>query len=329
MEDMEHAKMHVDTRKLHYHIAIMQENWDDLRFVLAVARAGRLDAAASQLGVDPSTAFRRLKACEARLNTRLFDRRGGIYRATAEGEAVIEQAQAMEEAALALQRRLAGGDVGLSGNLRLTMADTLALVAMPGHLRAFLDRYPGIVIETVVSNAFLSLSRREADIAIRPGNNPLQGGGMVGRRVATIAFGMYGAPAYLDGRPRPQDPSGLAGHALIRGDESLAQIGPSLWLDRHAGGARTVYRSQSLVNMASAARAGIGLALLPCFMGEQDPVLERLFLADDEAHTGLWLLTHEELRHTARVRAFLDFLAPRLIAARKQFDPRECDPILT
>ena len=81
--------------------------------------------------------------------------------------------------------------------------------------------------------------------------------------------------------------------------------------------------------MASAARAGIGLALLPCFLADPEPALERLFIADGEAETGLWLLTHEELRHTARVRAFLDFLAPRLIARRRQFDPRAGDPILT
>lgn len=308
----------------------MQESWDDLRYVLALARAGRLDGAGGLLDVDPSTVFRRLKACETRLDARLFDRRGGVYRATAEGEAVIAQAEAMEEAALAMQRRLAGGDVRLSGTLRITMADTLALGAMPGHLRAFRDRFPDIVLETVVANALLSLSRREADIAIRPGKDPLQGGGMVGRRVATIAFGIYGAPAYLTRHGRPADAGeGLAGHLLIRGDESLARIGPSLWLDRHAAAARTVYRSQSLVDMASAARAGIGLALLPCFLADPEPALERLFIADGEAETGLWLLTHEELRHTARVRAFLDFLAPRLIARRRQFDPRAGDPILT
>ena len=99
----------------------MQESWDDLRYVLALARAGRLDGAGGLLDVDPSTVFRRLKACETRLDARLFDRRGGVYRATAEGEAVIAQAEAMEEAALAMQRRLAGGDVRLSGTLRITM----------------------------------------------------------------------------------------------------------------------------------------------------------------------------------------------------------------
>jgi DNA-binding transcriptional LysR family regulator len=315
---------------MQYDIAIMQESWDDLRFVLAVARAGRLDGAAGLLGVDPSTVFRRLKACEARLDARLFDRRGGIYRATGEGQAVIAQAEAMEEASLALQRRLAGGDVRLSGTLRLTMADTLALGAMPGHLRAFRDRFPDIVVETVVSNALLSLSRREADIAIRPGNDPLQGSAMVGRRVATIAFALYGAPAYLTRHGRPAAPqAGLEGHLLIGFDESLAHVGPALWLGRHDAGARTVYRSQSLVHMASAARAGIGLALLPCFLADPEPALERLYFADGEAETGLWLITHEELRHTARVRAFLDFVAPRLVARRRLFDPRAAAPILT
>lgn len=327
---MRHAETHVDTRKMQYDLAIMQENWDDLRYVLAVARAGRLDGAAALLGVDPSTVFRRLKACEARLDARLFDRRGGVYRVTGEGQAVLAQAEAMEEAALTLQRRLAGGDVRLSGTLRITMADTLALGAMPGHLRAFRDRFPDIVIETVVSNALLSLSRREADVAIRPGNNPLQGSAMVGRRVATIAFGLYGAPAYLTRHGRPSGPEeAFSGHLLIGFDESLGQIGPARWLDRHGSGARTVYRSQSLVHMASAARAGIGLALLPCFLADAEPTLQRLFIADGEAETGLWLLTHEELRHTARVRAFLDFVAPRLVARRKLFDPRERDPILT
>jgi DNA-binding transcriptional LysR family regulator len=206
---------------------------------------------------------------------------------TGEGQAVLAQAEAMEEAALALQRSLAGGDIRLSGTLRLTMADTLALGAMPGHLRAFRDRFPDIVIETVVSNALLSLSRREADIAIRPGSNPLQGSAMVGRRVATIAFGLYGAPAYLTRHGRPAGPEdGLSGHQLVGFDESLARIGPALWLEKHGAGARTVYRSQSLVHMASAARAGIGLALLPCFLADTEPALVRLFIADGEAACG-------------------------------------------
>lgn len=305
----------------------MQDNWDDLRIVLAVARAGRLDGAAAALGVDPSTVFRRLKACEARMEAPLFDRRGGSYRPTAEGEAALEQARAMEEAALALQRRMAGGDLRLSGTLRLTMADTLAIGAMPGHLRAFRDRYPDIVLETVVSNAFLSLSRREADVAIRPATGPE--GAMVGRRVATIAFALYGAPAYLTKRGRPADTEALDGHLMVTPDDSLAHIGPARWLARQAAAARTVYRSQSLVDMASAARAGIGLALLPCFLADPDPALERLFFADGEAEAGLWLLTHEELRRTVRVRAFLDFLGPRLAARRAQFDPRGSAPILT
>jgi len=298
----------------------MQESWDDLLIVLALARAGRLDAAAGTLGVDPSTVFRRTKAFEARLGTAIFDRREGRYRPTAEGEAIVAHAMAMEEASLALQRQLAGGDVSLRGSLRITMPDTLSFGLMPGHLRAFRDRYPDIVLETVVSSTFLSLSRREADIAIRPVVRPE--GAMVGRRLATIAFGLYAAPAYLTRHGRPDEVDDLAGHHIVSGDETMAHLGSVAWLAECGREARVVYRSQSMMDIASAARAGQGLAALPCFLADREPALERIGFLPDSAATGLWLLTHEEIRTTARVRAFLDFVGPRLAARKDLFDPR-------
>lgn len=303
--------------KLHYRTML---DWDDLRLFLAVARGGTLAAAARTLGVNPSTVFRRLKGLERAAGVRLVDRRPEGYVVTAAGQDMLARAARIEEEVLALDRRLAGRDLRLEGTVRVTAPDTVAAGLLPGPLAAFRQAHPGIAVELAVSNEMFSLSRREADVAVRPTRAPE--GAMVGRRLAHVAFAVYGSRAYLAKHDAPARPEELRSHALIGPDDSLAGIGAARWLARAAGGAAPAFRANSILAQYHAVRAGAGLGVLPCFLADPDTALARVLPPEPDMGSELWLLTHADLRRTARVRAFLDFMAAALVAERDLIEGR-------
>jgi molybdate transport repressor ModE-like protein len=272
----------------------------DLRTLLAIAREGSLAGAARRLRVNHSTVFRRLGAIEARLGTRLFERQGGSYATTAAGEDLLRTAERVEAEVEALERRLSGRDLRLTGSLRLTAPDDIAEVLLLPLLTEFRKAYPDITVELVIDNRMLNLTRREADIAVRPTLRPPET--LAGRRVGGLASAVYGAAG-----PPPQDPAG-GDRRWIAWEEGAGPPPMARWLadnaDRHAIG----YRSNSMLNQASAARAGLGLALLPCFLGDSEPRLRRVAGPLPELNTELWLLTHPDLQRTARIRVLLDLL---------------------
>src|SRR6478609_694400 len=246
------------------------DDWNEPRLVLAVHRAGSLTGAAKALGIDHSTAFRRLNAAETRLGVRLFERLpGGSYEATAAGERMAAAAERMEDEALALDRDIAGRDRRLSGPLRVTSSETLAYRELTRHLAVFRKQHPGIVVEMVIDNRVLSLSRREADIALRV-TRPKEPD-LFGRKLADIAWTLYAIPALLerDGPVKTLDRDIISWGAEVTG------IAAADWIGEHVPAARVVYRPSSLVNQLTAARGGMGLVLLPCYLGDTDPALVR------------------------------------------------------
>jgi DNA-binding transcriptional LysR family regulator len=281
----------------------------DLRTLLAIAREGSLAGAARRLRVNHSTVFRRLGAIEARLGTRLFERQDGSYVTTAAGEDLLRTAERVEAEVEALERRLSGQDLRLTGSLRLTAPDDISEVLVMPLLAEFRHSYPDITVELVVDNRMLNLTRREADIAIRPTRQPPET--LAGRRIAGLASAVYAAAGTAaDG----------ADQRWIAWEEGGGPLLVARWLadhvDRHAIG----YRSNSMLNQASAARAGLGLAVLPCFLGDGDPRLQRISGPLPELETELWLLTHPDLQRTARIRALLDLLYEALRNRRAQFE---------
>lgn len=297
------------------------DNWNELRLVLAIQRAGSLTAAAKALGVDHSTAFRRLNALEAGLGVRLFERLpGGTYQATDGGARMAIAAERMEDEALALDRDITGRDHRLSGRLRVTSSETLAYCVLTRHLAAFRQAHPGIVVELVIDNRVLNLSRREADIALRP-VRPKEGD-LWGRKLADVAWTLYGAPDYLAVNGGPvADTNELGRYGLIGWEETTAGIQAADWLDRTATADAFVYRTNSLVNQLGAARASIGLALLPCYLGDGDPGLARALREPVPELMGeLWIVTHADLKATARVRAFFDLVGVGLAREHNLFE---------
>lgn len=301
------------------------DDWNELRLVLAIQRASSLTAAAIALGIDHSTAFRRLKAFEARLGVRLFERLpGGFYEATEAGARIAVGAERMEDEALALDREISGRDHRLCGGLRVTSSETLAYSRLTTFLATFRQAHPGIVVELVIDNRVLSLSRREADIALRP-IRPKEGD-LWGRKLSGVAWALYASPAYLEANGGPlSNPADVDRHALIGWEETISDIRAADWLSRAAPSKGFVYRTNSLVNQLVATKSGIGLALLPCYLGDSEAGVTRALPEPiTELEGELWIVTHADLKGTARVRAFFDLVGEGLARERQLFEGGRC-----
>lgn len=290
--------------------------WNDLRVVMAVAQEGTLSGAARRLRVTHSTVFRRLGVIEKDLGVRLFERFRDGYSATAAGEAAATLAARFADDLLELERKLSGHDLRPSGVVRITTSDTICPILLR-HAPALRAAHPEILLEIAVSNAMANLTRREADIAVRPVAEAPET--LVGRRIADLAYAIYAAKSRRY-RHRDGDPSTVEWVGL---DDTLATTAIARWMSRNVPNAQVAVRVDALPALRDAACAGIGVVLLPCYLGDQEPRLRRVRVADGlEARSALWLLTHGDLRRTARIRAVMDFLAAALGSERALFEGR-------
>jgi len=277
-------------------------DWDNLRYFLAVARNGSIRAAASDLAVNHTTVARRISSFEKQLGVRLFERLPNGYVLTATGEEMVKSAQSIEDEVVKLDRQVIGRDAQLNGVLRVTMPTALATNLLMPDIAAFIKLYPNIRLEMALSNEEFNLRKREADIAIRLTMNPPDY--LVGRRILHPAKGVYASHEYL----RHHDPKTQP--------EKLSWIGwdePSStkhWnKDSRYSAAPVVHKADDLLARLEVVKAGIGIAMLPCFLADKVSSLVRLELIAAKGICGdLWILTHEDLRATARVRAFIDHM---------------------
>ena len=290
------------------------DDWNDLRLVLAIARAGSLTRAAEILRVNHSTAFRRLTQLEARLGVRLFERLpGGSYLATGAGERMATAAERVETETAALDRDIAGLDLRLTGRLRVTSSETLAYSLLTRGIARFHAAHPGITVELAADNRVLSLSRREADLALRI-RRPVEGD-LYGRRVADVSWAVYAAPA-LAAADWARGAEAVSRLPFIAWEEGVRGINSADWISETIAPERIVYRTNSVVNQLVAARAGLGAAVLPCYLGDPEPDLVRVLDPLPELTRELWMVTHSDLRRTARIRAFFDIVGEFLVANR-------------
>ncbi|WP_374377176.1 LysR family transcriptional regulator [Dongia sp.] len=288
----------------------MQTNtleWNDYRVLLAIHRTGGLAPAARSLGVNHATVFRQVNAMEARLGARLFDRHRSGYGLTAIGEVALTAAEAMETQVLAAERRMAGGDLNLTGTIRVTAPDDMVQRLLLPIFADFRERYQKIELEVIVENRFLNLSRREADVALRPTVAAPEA--MTGINIGDLATTLYAAPALADRVEAGEALDGLPWVGWEEGAETLRFGG--FYRNRKLN-PRFAYRSNSLLAQVAAAEAGFGIALLPCFTGDTSRQLRRLEAPDPAYATHLWILTHPDLKRAARIKAFIDFMAAAL-----------------
>ena len=286
-----------------------QIRWDDLQIVLAIAETGSLSGASRALRISHATVFRRLNEMERRLKVTLFERSRTGYIPTLSGDDLAASARRVQSEVKGAERRIIGQDLTLSGSLRITTTDTLFAGLLSPLLASFRQRYPDITLEVIISNQLQSLSRREADIAIRPTRQPPET--LVGRKVSDISLAIYGqkalwqnAPLLLN-TPLPLDPVSLQKEAWIGPDVQLGDTALEKWMmDK-----RAAYKLDSMLGMQSAVRHGAGIAVLPCYLADADEALLKLSAPIEALTTPLWLLTHPDLRHVARVRAFMQAIA--------------------
>jgi DNA-binding transcriptional LysR family regulator len=287
-------------------------DWNDLKYFLEVARGGSLTRAADVLHVSQSTVSRRIAELEARLSTRLFARHQTGYHLTDEGRELLGRAEAVEDNMLAFERGASGLSPGVSGLVRLATSDNLASDLVIPALPRFVARHPQLRLEIVTTTAAVELGRRDADLAlrlVRPSH-----GNLKARRLGAMSYGVYGHRDYLARHPAPADDP-LAGRAMITWDEAHAHLPASQWLAKRAPDAHVVLAVSTLRAQIAAARAGLGLAIIPDFL-VTDPDLVRVLAPGDVFSDGVWLVMHADLAASSRVRAVADFLAETVERAR-------------
>ncbi|TVP43089.1 MAG: LysR family transcriptional regulator [Halomonas sp.] len=277
-----------------------QIRWDDLQIVLAIAQTGSLSGASRQLGVSHATVFRRLSEMERGLGTTLFERSRSGYTPTLTGDDLAATAKRVQSEITGAERRVIGQDLKLTGSIRVTTTDTLFAGLLSPLLAKFRQDYPTIALEVIISNQLHSLSRREADIAIRPTRKPPET--LVGRKVSDITQSIYGQKEHWQNSSLPLDPASLSTESWIGPDVHLGDAALEKWMmGKHAN-----YRLDSMLGMQLAVRQGGGIAVLPCYLADKDEALLRLSDPIEELSTQLWLLTHPDLRYVARIKAFME-----------------------
>lgn len=287
--------------------------WSDLRYFLAVYRTGSSSAAARRLGVSQTTVGRRIEALEEALGTRLFHKTPQGYVASEQAPAIVEMAEAMEAAALALARNVEGDDQRLDGILRIASTAPFA----SGHLVELVTQlhaaHPDLEFELLTDYRASSLTRREADVAVRL-FRPVESS-LVARKVGEIPLELYASRAYLDEHGLPESDEGWRAHAFVGYSGSLAEVLEARWWKTHAPLARPVVRVSDLGLVREVAAAGLGVALLPRFMGDASERLQRLEICQDLPVREVWVTFHRDLRENARVRVFVEALTRALSRA--------------
>lgn len=289
-------------------------DWNDLRFVVAVAREGSAAAAARALGVSNATVLRRISAIEADIGSPLFDRLATGYVANEAGRTLTLAGESMDAAIVDARRSIEGKASALSGTVRFTTTDSLAFGVLPALLKSFRAKFPEIQIELLVTNNALNLDRRDADVTLRPSTHPPES--WVGMRLLRMDFAVYVAAKAA----QLLDAAALDAGDWLWPDGSLSGAAASKWLASIVPHERAVLRVDSFVAMQAMTGTGLGAALLPRFLGEVDPLLKRVADAPLEASADLWILTHPTLRHSPRVQAFLTHLSEGLRQMRERFE---------
>ncbi len=283
--------------------------WDDFRLIKAIAERRALPAAAAALGLNHSTVFRRLGQIEQALGVKLFERHRSGYVATPAGDEMAQLAERVDSDISAFALKLAGQEIKPAGDLRVTTNDTLLVDLLTPVFAGFLGQCPDIRLDVLLSNQALNLSKRDADVAIRATDNPPET--LVGRKAARIAWALYGRAVDFTGA-EPVPIESLWQRAWVSLGDSFSGLKAVRYLAQHVAPERIVYKVNTVLGQAEAVEAGIGIGFLPCFIADRKPALTRLAPPDDGLGADLWLLTHPDLRHSPRVRLFLDYMAGEL-----------------
>ena len=295
--------------------------WDEFRLVKAIADTRSLQGAADQLGVNHSTVFRRLADLEEKAGAALFERHRTGYQLTPTGEAMVNVATRIDADVSDFMRKLDGQDLRPRGEIRVTTNDTLMLYLIVPILARFRAEYPDIRVDMIMSNQALNLSKRDADIAIRATDSPPDN--LTGRRLSDLVWAIYGRrndwPQGAKHFAMDAPPASVSWVSL---GEGFAHLHAARYIRDHVHPDRVALTVNTVLGLTEAVEAGIGIGPLPCFIADARPDLVRLSPVDPDFSTGLWLLTHPDLKSSPRVRAFLDLAAAELQKHRPRLEGR-------
>jgi DNA-binding transcriptional LysR family regulator len=283
-------------------------DWEDLRYLLAVAHNGSTLAAGRALGVDPSTVQRRLAELERCIGQALVQRQPSGYRLTEFGQQLLPHAERVEQAIAVFEQHVATATADVSGVVRVTCPEPIVFrITQSDLLERFRARHPGLQVQFVMSDKYIDLTKGEADVALRSGDT--DDGELVGRKIGDSVWAVYASRAYIERHGRPERLEDLAQHALVGFDDTMARHRIAAWLHKVAPNATMAARCNSVLGLVYSAKAGVGVAPLPIALGDAEPDLVRVIEPVSDL-TRIWrLLTTPELRRTPRVAAFFDFIA--------------------
>ncbi len=282
--------------------AVSQLSWDDLRIIKTLSECANRSATAKKLGINVSTVSRRVAQVEKALGVALFDHRKSGYMLTAEGAELRALSERVELDIVSVTRRISKANQGTLGKLRITTSDSLLLYFLTPIIADFKAQNEGVAIEVLVGNQTLSLARDESDIAIRATRNPSES--LVGRRLATIAWAPYGSLANV-----PCSPLFTDDQTWVSYSAGLSNLRATSYVECRVAANNIAYRTDSVAAASVAIAAGLGLGFLPCMLGDITPGLVRVGPIVTELNDELWLLTHQDIRKSRRVQAFMSFCA--------------------
>ncbi len=282
-------------------------DWNELRYALAVSRAGSFARAATDLGVDEATVRRRVGALERGLGARLLDRRHTGINLTTAGRALVSQAEKLDAGICELERRVRGADERLEGSVVVSGGELIIGDLIVPLLPAFRSKCPEVDLELRITNQGSDIGEGDTDIAVTLFHSSEPS--LVERQVATMACAVYAARSFLERVGYFGNGAKLDGLDLVTSDSSHAYDGETQWITRRAPNSRIVLRTNSLHSILEATHAGVGAAVLACVFAEKEPGLEQLVSAAELPPYTVRLVVHQDLRRTRRIRAVLAFLS--------------------
>ncbi|GAA6152435.1 LysR family transcriptional regulator [Pseudoteredinibacter isoporae] len=278
-------------------------DWNDLNYFLTTVQNGSMAAAAKQLKVNHTTVSRRISALEQQLGSPLFERTATGLSITPLGESMIPYAENMRDSVNAMDRLVTADKQELAGTIKVTAIDMFGRRVLAPVLKEFLDLYPNIDLELILQDENVDLSAREADLAFRATDNPAPD--LVGKRLGRFAMTVYCTQELWE--QYQQDPSSV--YAI-----DWTENGPSTpdWIEDYMPKLRVRHYCSTFNGVYELARAGCGVARLPCGLGDSTPELMRVPGIPLYQGMGLWVLSHIDLRNTARIKVLRDFVVERL-----------------
>lgn len=290
-------------------------DWNDLRYLLAVARNGSTIAAAKSLRVSQSTVHRRIEELETRLERHIVVRHSTGYKLTEFGNQLVPLAERVETGIASLERFVTATDTGLVGSIRLTCSETVGFrLVKAGLLEKFHLGCPGVNVELLMSDRFFDLAKGEADIAIRAGQPDDES--LIGRKLTDVAWGLFASSEYLQRHGRLRKLEDITDHFLIELDGGIANTDVGKWMNAVCKKAKSAGRSNSISGILMIVKSGVGIAPLPMPLATMDADLA-LLLEIPKITTGIYLLAHPDLRRMPRINAFMDFMTAESETARR------------